>query len=236
MRRLFSSLLLLFLCLRLGAVEMPAYLRIALARFSPDVPRGWAYSITTTRGSEQALEHFDPSAPASHQWTLVQRNGRAPTAEDIHQYLSYKTTNAEAVRATFGRGDLDYGTLRLEHEDSTHAVFSCRFRTDANDPLLDHLQVTLRVSKQPETIEAFRLALVAPYSPVLTMKTLELDVQTTFSPPRADRPGLPQHTSSHFRGRVLVVKSVEENLQSDYSDFTHVGVKPAPSGVDAPEN
>ncbi len=230
MRRFLLFFFLILSCLRLDAEDMPQYLKTALAHFSPGLPAGWAYSVSTLRGRNRATERFDPSAVVDLQWTLSERDGRKPSEDELKKYRSYKTTFAENPRIAFTRGDLDLDSLHLEREDALHAEYSCRFRGDISDQLLSHLRLVLTVSKEPAFVEKSELSLVEPFSPVLGMKNLELTLRTVFSSPTKSRPSLPLQTTMHFRGKLFLVISIEEDLQSDFSDFVFTPIKPVSGG------
>jgi hypothetical protein len=222
LKRIF--LMLLLASAAAHGAEVPAYFAAALAHFSSEVPPGWAYHVAVLRGAENAVEGFDPSRPPGGQWTLLQRNGREPTADETNRYLGYRTTNnaGAAARATFARGDLDFSSAEIIREDSLHATIRCRFRSDAVEPLLAHLIVVLVVRKSPAIVESALLHLIAPYSPVIGMKMDGLDVETKFSPPTGDHPGLPLTVTSHFHGRLLWFWSISEDSRAAYADFRRV--------------
>jgi len=59
-------------------------------------------------------------------------------------------------------------------------------------------------------------------------------VVTILSPPIGGRPALPLHIISRFRGSVLLFKSVEEDVQTTYSDFSRVVPHPPQSAATPP--
>ena len=200
---------------------MPDFLRAALANFRADVPPGWAYTQHTDREGRKIVERFDPAKAPAEQWALLGMDGRSPTQSDLENYHKYKAGQSPgAVQATFGKGDIEPGSVQLVREDPTRAEFTCRFRDQsANaDKMLGHLRLRLTVGKQSPHVERFALELLEPYSPVLTVRMNELLVTMEFAPPGADRPSLPVKGSSHFLGRIFFM-SVEENLRYSYTDF-----------------
>jgi len=206
-----------------AAADLPSYFGEALARFTSDAPRGWAYTLTTTRAGDTSVERYDPSHPRGGEWTLLQRNGRAATAEEIERYLRYKASSTPpTARATFEKGDLDRSTFELVREDAATAVFRGRFREDLKEPLLAHLVLELQIAKSEPAVRSFTMRLVAPFTPALGVKMTELEVAMEFSPPNGDQPSLPRASRSRFRGRLFFIKSIEEDLQIAYSDFTRV--------------
>ena len=81
-RRLGLLSLAFALTLSVRAAEVPAYVREALSHFISDAPKGWAYTLTTTKGGDTSIERYDPGQPIGAQWTLLQRDGRSPTDEE----------------------------------------------------------------------------------------------------------------------------------------------------------
>src|SRR5512141_771586 len=81
-RRLLAALILGLAPVGPATAAVPAYVQEALAKFSAEVPPGWAYTQTTVRGDESTTERFDPSRPPAEQWTLVLHNKLPPTPEE----------------------------------------------------------------------------------------------------------------------------------------------------------
>ncbi|HVZ64861.1 MAG TPA: hypothetical protein VG936_09840 [Lacunisphaera sp.] len=206
----------------------PAYYREALARFSAEVPPGWAYTQTTVRGDESTVERFDPGKPPAEQWVLVAHDGKPPTPAELEKYGKFKAASAPPLtQAAFHRNDVDPGSIQLVRDGPERGVFSAGFRPEASaaDKMLDHLRLELVVHKQPAWIEEYALELRAPYSPVLGVKMNELSVHFRFSPPGPDRPSLPALSTSHFAGRIFFVPT-SEDLRVTFSEFTRVLGKP----------
>lgn len=201
---------------------MPHYVREALGKFSTEVPVGWAYTLTTVRNNQDRTSaRFDPARPPAEQWTLLQVNGRAPTARETARYAQVRTGgNAAAPQGTFQKADIEPASVELMREDTARGEFRCAFRAEATgaDKMLRHLSLRLTISKQQPHVEKFALELTAPYSPVLGVKMRELLVQMNFGPPGQDRPSLPVANTSHFVGRIFFI-GMEENLALTYTDF-----------------
>jgi hypothetical protein len=215
-------LLLAFGCVVATAVTanaMPEYVREALTKFSPEAPKGWAYTLTIVRNNEaRTTARFDPALPPATQWTLLDLNGRPPTASEAAQYA--QAGGSTTPQGSFKKADIDPASVSLVKEDADRGEFKCTFRPEAAeaDKMLGHLTLLLTVNKRQPHVEKFALSLNEPYSPVLSVKMHELLVQMSFTAPGADRPSLPVTSTSHFLGRIFFI-STEENLVLTYSDF-----------------
>lgn len=205
-----------------ATAAMPDYVRAALGKFSAEVPAGWAYTLTTVRNDrDRTTARFDPAKPLEEQWTLLQLNGRPPTAKEVAQYARARAGGNSAVpQGTFQKTDIEPASLELLREDADRGEFRCSFRAEAlgSDKMLGHLTLRLTINKRLPHVEKFALELTAPYSPVLGVKMRELLVQMSFSAPTQTEPSLPVVNTSHFAGRIFFF-SIKENLALDYTDF-----------------
>jgi hypothetical protein len=207
-----------------AVAEMPAHLRTALANFNPGVPAGWACTITTTRNDATLVERFNPSAAAGPQWTLLQYEGRPPTAKEQEKYRQSRPPDSPVgPQATFTKADIEPGSLRLLREDAEMAEYQGAFRKESTgaDKMLGHLILRLTVAKRQPHVAAYSLSLADPYSPVLAVKMNELEVKATFAPPGTTSPSLPAAYTSRFKGRMLFFPT-EETLRVVYSDFAQI--------------
>jgi hypothetical protein len=201
---------------------LPEYFTRALAAMSTDSPRGWAYTLTTTRDGATAVERFDPSRPKGGEWTLLARNGTPPDAAEIERYTRYKAANSPPTRTTFERGDIDLTSVVLANEDNERAEFQALFREEVSAPLLPHLALVLIVNKREARVEKFILHLRHPFSSGLGMRMQQLQSSTEFYPPTDSRPALPRESVSRFRGRLFFLIPVSEELQIVFSDYERV--------------
>ncbi len=206
-----------------GRAEMPDYVRTALNAFSPEPPAGWSYTLTTVRNNDaRSTARFDAAKPAGSQWTLLEINGRAPSASEADQYARSRAsdTTPASARGVFQKRDLDPASITLIHEDAGRGEFQGTFRPEAAgaDKMLGHLVLRLTIARREPHVEKFVLELKEPYSPVLGVKMRELLVEATFTAPSGGRPSLPARQSSHFLGRIFFF-GTEENLVLTYTDF-----------------
>jgi hypothetical protein len=204
------------------AAPMPDYLRAALTAFNPDVPPGWAYTLTTTRNGVRMVERYNPSLPPAARWTLTEWQGRAPSADELGKYLrSRPQGDSGGTRANFRKDDIEPGSFELAKEDDDSAEFTGRFRDVAAgaDKMLGRLTLRLVVDKRTAHVAEYRLTLPEPYSPVLGVKMNQLEVKVRYLAPIDGRPPLPSAHTSRFTGRILFFAN-EEQLEVAYSDYT----------------
>lgn len=201
---------------------MPAYLRTALAGFSPDAPAGWAYTLATTRDDLRMVERHNPALPPATRWTLLEWQGRPPTPDELEKYArSRPAADSGGTKANFSRTDIEPGSLVLVHEDDSRAEWSGHFReTSAGaDKMLGHLSIRLVVDKHIPHVAEYALSLPEPYRPVLGVKMHTLDVLVRYHAPTENRPALPATQTSRFTGRIFFF-STREEIQITYTDYT----------------
>jgi hypothetical protein len=201
--------------------QHPAYARTALEGFNTGMPAGWAYTLATTRNGHTITERFDPTRPSGAQWTLLETEGRTPTATEIEKYTRARGAAPGGMQANFERADIEPGSLILVQEDAEHAEFTAAFRETSTGPdkMLGHLSLRLRVAKRVPHVAGYTLELKEPYSPVLGVKMNALRVEARFSPPTDNRPSLPVEMTSRFTGRIFFI-STGEDLHLSYRDVT----------------
>lgn len=200
---------------------LPDYLRTALAQFSPNPPKGWAYTLATTRNDQRMVERYEPSRPPAGQWTLLEWQGRPPTADELEKYARSRPQGGSGgTRANFERADIELASLRLVRDDADQAEWTGGFRETSAGPdkMLGHLQLTLVVDKRTPHIAAYRLELKEPYSPVLGVKMNRLLVEMRYQSPAEGRPALPIAQTSSFGGRIFFIPT-EEELRLTFADY-----------------
>lgn len=203
------------------ADPIPAYVRTALAQFSPNPPAGWAYTLTTTRNGVRMVERFDPARPPAARWTLLEWQGRAPTADELAKYARSRPQDGSGgTQANFQRGDIEPASLRLLRDDADRAEWAAGFREVATGPdkMLGHLDLRLVVDKRTPHVAAYILELREPYSPVLGVKMHRLRAEVRYLAPADDRPALPAEQTSRFAGRIFFIPN-EEELHVAFSDY-----------------
>ncbi|HVU18919.1 MAG TPA: hypothetical protein VHD32_18585 [Candidatus Didemnitutus sp.] len=206
------------------AAELPGYVGPAFARFNPDPPAGWAFTATVVRGTDTIVESFDPSRAAGKKWLLEKVNGHVPTAGESDKYSRYRETmdSAATARATFTRGDVDFGNIRDVSSESAKVTFRCGFRAEAPDPVLAHLGLVVTAASDPGRIVHTTLHLISPFSPILGVTMKSLTVETSYATPPGESVEMPAVRTSRFTGRVFWFWSIDEIVETRYSGFHRV--------------
>ncbi len=212
-----SLLAIALLAAPLSRAAGPVWLEKALDRFAQTIPPDCAYTVDLTRNGETTSERFDPSQPPATRWTLLSRNGRPPTAEDLELYRRQRQGVFDpAFNATIETRQLDRGSVRIVRGDEAQAAITIGFTPAASDAdkMLRHLDLSMVVRKEPAAVTAYTLKLREPYSPVLFVKMHEMSAGAEF-----DAEGRPVRTHSLFRGRIFF-KSVTEQVEARFHDYT----------------
>ena len=58
----------------------------ALKTFRTDAPKGWSFTQTTVGDAQSRVERYNAAQPEFNRWTLLQQNGRQPTADEFQDY------------------------------------------------------------------------------------------------------------------------------------------------------
>jgi hypothetical protein len=116
--------LLLFLCafLNLAVAEVPRELAAAVKTFRADPPKGWSFTQTTTADGESTVERCDAARPEFDRWSLVQKNGKAPTAEEISHYAEMRSRRSRGGTAPSLVDQFDLETVERIRDDPQNAV------------------------------------------------------------------------------------------------------------------
>lgn len=199
-----------------GAVPAPAWLAAAVHRLPEEIPSDLAYTVEIDRSGQRTVERFDPRLPAEGRWTLLARQGRAPSADEILKYARERALSSEpAYRSSIRRGQIDLVGARVLEESATQATVQLGFvpAAIAADRMLGRLELVCEIHKEPAAVRSYRLRLPAPYSPVIGVKMLLLDAGAEF-----DSAARPRRTWSRFRGRIFF-RSVDESVEATYRDY-----------------
>lgn len=216
-----------FCCLTLVAhaafAAVPPDLRTALDNFHAEPPRGWSFTQTTSAEGKSTVEHCDGGRPEFARWTLVQKDGRAPTADELKDYNEARSRRSRGGTAPKITDQFDLTTLETVSETPERGTYRCRLRRgESRDVTAPHLRATIGLHRPTRTIESIELASDRGFSPTLGVSIAEMKTTLTYSLPVGDRPSFPHQVTTHVRGRAFWFKSLDADMVVTFSDYAPV--------------
>ena len=218
-----------------GQNPVPPELDRALKLFSAEGTRGWAFTQKTESGGKSLVEHYDPAKPEFSRWTLLKKNGKPPTSDELQEYrdrLSRRTTGSTAPNV---KDQIDPASYELVQTDDVYATYRFHLLPGASDDRsATHMTATFTLHKPTATITRVELTAFEPFSPMLAVKITEAHTTMTYNLPENDRPTLLQQITVSIRGRAMWFKSLDEDMTVTYSDHEYTGRKPAVPTIENP--
>jgi hypothetical protein len=205
---------------------VPTELEAALKEFRSDAPKGWSFTQTTSAEGQSTVERCDAARPEFDRWTLVQKNGRAPTADELKDYHEGRSRRSRTGTAPKITDQLNLATLETVAQTPERVTYRCRLRPgESRDQTAPHLRATLVLHKPTGTIESVELASAEQFSPTLGVKIAELKTTMSYTLPVGGRPSLPEKVTTRLRGRAFIFKSLDADMVVTFSDYVKVGKK-----------
>ena len=202
----------------------PRELAQALETFRSDPPRGWSFTQTTSAGGKSTVERCDATKPEFSRWSLVQKDGRAPTPEELQDYAEARSRRSRGGTAPNLTDQLFLDAIETLGDTAERATFRCPIRPgESRDKTALALRATIVVHKPTRTIESIELANVEAFSPTFGVKIAALKTLMTYSLPTSDRPSLPQKVATHVRGTAFLFKSLDSDLTVLFSEYVKIG-------------
>jgi hypothetical protein len=217
----------LLLFAAVARAALPPALAAALNNFRPDPPRGWSYTQTTAAQGESTVERYDASKPEFDRWSLVQKNGRTPTADETQTYNEIRSRHSRGGTAPKITDQIDAASVEPAGESTERATFRARLRPgESGDRTAAFLRMTLVVHKPTATIESIELASTGEFSPTFAVKIAEMKTLLTYRPPAGEIPALPVAVATHVRGRAFWFKALDADMTVTYSNYEKAARKP----------
>lgn len=202
---------------------VPAELAAALATFRAEVPRGWSFTQTTEGEGKSTVERCDATKPEFAQWTLVSKDGHAPTIDDAKHYADIRSRRSRGGTAPKITEQFDLSSVEKIAEAEDRVTFRCRLKpSEASDKMAAFLIGTVIVHRATQSIESITLASIDAFSPTLGVQIANMVTTMTYTPPTASRPTLPEKVATHLRGRAFFFKSLDAEMTVIYSDYQKV--------------
>lgn len=199
-----------------------AAVREALAEFRTEGPKGWSFTQTTEAAGRSRVERYDAAQPDFARWTLLQQDGRAPTADELRDYREKLSRRSRGGTAPQLAEQLDVTTMELVADSDERVTYRLRLRPgEEDDATAQFLRATVVFHVPTHTIESIELASIAPFSPALGVRIAEMRTTLRYSLPTADRPSLLQQSLTRLRGRAFWVKSLDADMTVTFSDYEY---------------
>ena len=217
-----STFPILFFCLAGGSavIGASAELEAALKNFRAEAPRGWSYTQTTAAEGRSTVERSDAAKPEFDRWTLVQKDGRPPTAGETREYFENRSRRSRGGTAPKLVEQLDLSKLEALARDDIRTTYRCRLRPgEDGDKIAGFLRATLIVHRPSATLELIELHNVEPFSPTFGVRIAEMRTRMTYSLPVGDVPSLPQKVETRVRGSAFWFKSLDAELTVTFRDY-----------------
>ena len=87
---------LIFSVLTLHAAPSPE-LAAALGKFRAEAPADWSFTTTTAGEGKSTVERCDATKAEFERWSLIQQDGRAPTADETRRYLEGRSRRSREI-------------------------------------------------------------------------------------------------------------------------------------------
>ncbi len=209
---------------------LPPELDAALKAFRADPPRDWSFTQTTRAQGESTIERCDATKAEFERWTLVQKNGRAPSAEETRVYTETRSRRSRTGTAPKITDQIDTTSIEKISETADRVIYRAKLAPgEKRDTTAASLRANLVVHKPTATLELFELASIAEFSPTLGVSVKEMKTTMTYALPTGEAPSLPQQVTTHVRGRAFFFKSLDADMTVTFTDYAK-----APPKVRAP--
>ncbi len=225
-------LLVLICALASGATAaVPPALTAALETFRGEAPKFWSFTQTTAAEGKSTVERYDAAKPEFDRWTLRQKDGRAPTADEAQDYAEIRSRRSRGGTAPKLTDQFDLATAETVSDTPERATYRLKMKpAEVDDRTAAFLRVTVRVHKPTHTVESIELASTGEFSPTFAVKIAEMITTLTYSVPADGLPSLPQAVTTHVRGRAFLFKSLDADMTVTFTDYERVGKNiPSPS-------
>ena len=207
-----------------ATAAVPPALDAALKTFQADAPRGWSYAQTTIAEGKSTVERHDATKPEFERWSLVQKDGRAPTVDELKDYSDARSRRSRTGTAPKLVDQLLLETIETVAETPKRATYRFRVRPgESRDQTAAFLRATVVLHKPTGTVESFVLASVEPFAPTFGVKISELRTLMTYSLPGGEAPSLPQKVVTRVRGTAFWLKSLDAEMTVTFSDYAKAG-------------
>lgn len=202
----------------------PRELASALENFRSDPPRGWSFTQTTTGEGKSTVERYDAAKPEFDRWSLVQKDGRAPTPAELKDYAEARSRRSRTGTAPRLVEQLILEACETVNDSPEQTVYRCPLRPgESRDKTALFLRATIVLHKPTHAIESVELANIETFNPTLGVKITALKTTMRYSRPEGETPSLPELVATHVRGTAFLFKSLDGDMTVKFSDYARAG-------------
>ncbi len=185
----------------------------------PDSP--WSFLQTTTGKEEVIVERCEHDLETCS-WTLVLRNGEAPTEEELERYRKDKAEEQER-RGEKSRFDTlaspDSVVLLEQNDEQAIYRFDPLPEDDEDEKINKQLDGRLVVSKAGPYVLSFELKNNGTVRPAMFVKIHKMHITMEFAPVQEGGPYLPVKMQAIVEGKVGGLKKFEEDKRIRFTDY-----------------
>ena len=223
MRSLFAY----FILVACSMAAVPEPLTVALQRFRADPPHGWSFTQTTVAEGKSTVERCDATKSEFERWSLMQKDSRQPTAEELKDYAEARSRRSRTGTAPKLVDQLVLDAAETVSDSTDRTTYRCPLRPgESRDKTALFLRAIIVVHKPTGTVESVELASVQPFAPTFGVKIAQLKTSMSYSLPRDDTPSLPQKVTTHVRGTAFLFKSLDADMTVTFSDYARATKRP----------
>lgn len=220
------ALLCLLAVSALAADPLPPEFEAALKTFRAEGTKGWSFVQTTTAEKKGLVERYDAGKPEFTRWTLLKKDGRDPTPEELGEYHDKQTRRSRGETAPDVTKQLDFASAERVSDDPERTAYRFHLKPGGKeDTTAQYMVSTFTYHKPTRTIEQVELVNTEPFSPMFLVKIQEARTVIRYTLPTAERPTLLDRITVRVRGRAMLFRSLDEELTVTYSDYAYAGAR-----------
>ncbi|WP_404420726.1 lipoprotein [Nibricoccus sp. IMCC34717] len=208
-------------------LPLPADFAAAFDAFRPEGTRGWSFTQLTTSKDAVVRERHDAALPEFKRWTLLEKEGRAPTAEETKEYTDLiarrpRSDNAPNVRDQVIRESW----VELPATPEGFRPYQFRIRPGGeDDSTAAFMAVVFTFDPRTRAIAEVALRSQEPFKPAFGVRIQEATTRVRYLLPEGDRPVLMRDIEVRVRGKAFGFKSLDRDMTVVYSDYEKPAAK-----------
>lgn len=211
-----------------GRAEVPALLNEALQKLQAD-ENHWAYTQTTQvydrDGQAEGgvtVERFDPSLPYDQQWTLLQQDGREPTAREERAWRKRKDREMKRREEKSLGEIMDLDRAREVERYAGQVVFEVPLQPGASRRLpAEKFAVLMAVDEANGTLSEFMLKTIDSFRAMGVAKVDRIEIKADFATVDPQYVPQPRRIFASGAGRLLFFR-VGGSAEITWTDFKRV--------------